>query len=73
MAKIVIDIPKELEDEKVEIEEKLREIVELEVKKKKISKFFDNLMQGAKQLDENEIVEFSKKFKKAGAEELNLV
>lgn len=67
MAKVVISIPKELEAEKSEIERKLGKIVELEAKKKMLVKFFDELMKGAKQLSEEEIIEFSKKFKKAGS------
>ena len=67
MAKVVISIPKELEAEKSEIERKLGKIVELEAKKKMLVKFFDELMKGAKQLSEEEIIAFSKKFKKAGS------
>lgn len=73
MAEVVIRIPKELEAEKSEIESKLRKIVEIEAKKKMLVKFFDELMKGAKQLSEAEIIEFSKKFKKAGAKELKLI
>lgn len=70
MPEIVIPIPQELEKEKSEIEHKLRESVELEVKRRLLAKFFDEIMKGAKQLTEDEVVEFSRKFKKAGANEL---
>ena len=73
MAKVVIPIPKELEVDKSEIEHMLNRIVELELKKKKLVKFFDELMRGAKHLSEEEVVKFSRKFKKAGATELKLI
>lgn len=73
MTKVIIQIPKELEPEKLAIERKLSEIVELEAKKKMLVKFFDGLMKGAKQLKDEEVIEFSKKFKKAGAKELKLI
>lgn len=66
-AMVVIPLPKELETEKLEIERKLCKIVELEAKKKMLVNFFDELMKGAKQLSEGEVIEFSKKFKKAGS------
>jgi len=59
-----------LEEDKSRIEGKLRELVEFEVKRKMLVKLFDKLMEGAKQLSDEEIVEFSRKFKKAGSEEL---
>lgn len=70
MVEIIIPLPKILEKEKSEIERKLREIVELEVKRRMLIKLFDEVMKGAKQLSDEEIVEFSKKFKEAGVEEL---
>ncbi|MBO3768802.1 MAG: hypothetical protein JTT15_00090 [Candidatus Brockarchaeota archaeon] len=59
-----------MEEDKSRIEGKLRELVEFEVKRKMLVKLFDKLMEGAKQLSDEEIVEFSRKFKKAGSEEL---
>mgnify|MGYP001626295036 FL=1 len=70
MTEIIIPLPEELEEDKPEIERKLREIVELEAKRRMLIKLFDELMKGTKQLSEEELIEFSKKFKKAGAEEL---
>lgn len=54
MAEIIIPVPKELEGERGELERKLRELVEFEVKRKKIIKFFEGLMEGAQQLSEKE-------------------
>lgn len=73
MTEIIISIPKELEAEKLEIERKLYEIVEIEAKKKMLVKFFDELMKGAKQLSEEEVIAFSRKFKKVGLGELKLI
>ncbi len=70
MTEIIIPLPEELEEDKPEIERKLREIVELEAKRRMLIKLFDELMKGTKQLSEEELIEFSKKFKKAGVEEL---
>ncbi|MBO3840560.1 MAG: hypothetical protein QXU09_03590 [Thermoproteota archaeon] len=70
MTEIIIPLPKELEEDKSRIEGKLRELVEFEAKRKMLVKLFDKLMEGAKQLSDEEIVEFSRKFKKAGSEEL---
>ncbi|MBC7091089.1 MAG: hypothetical protein H5T50_04170 [Nitrososphaeria archaeon] len=63
-------MPKELESERGELERKLRELVEFEVKRNKIIKFFEGLMEGTRQLSEKEVVEFSRKFKEAGVNEL---
>lgn len=70
MTEIIIPLPKELEEDKSRIEGKLRELVEFEAKRKMLVKLFDKLMEGAKQLSDEEIVEFSRKFKRAGSEEL---
>lgn len=70
IAEIIIHVPKELESERGELERKLRELVEFEVKRNKIIKFFEGLMEGTRQLSEKEVVEFSRKFKEAGVNEL---
>jgi predicted nucleic-acid-binding protein len=70
MSKVVVQLPKELEKERAEIERKLCKFVALEAKRKRIIELFDKIMENAKQLSDKEIIEFSKKFKKAGAEEL---
>lgn len=44
--------------------------MELEAKRKRIIELFDKIMENAKQLSDKEIIEFSKKFKKAGVKEL---
>ncbi len=70
MAEVVIEIPKMLEDERSEMEHKLREVVKLEVRRKTISAFFDGLMKGAKQLSDEELVSLGRQIKKGRYEEL---
>ena len=70
MAEVVVEIPKSLESDRARIENKLRHVVEHEAREKMMVKFFDELMKGAKQLSDEEIVEFAKKFKEAGSAEL---
>ncbi|MCX8000565.1 MAG: hypothetical protein N3A69_16705 [Leptospiraceae bacterium] len=70
MTEIIIPLPKELEEDRSRIEGKLRELVELEAKRKMLIRLFDKLTERAKQLSDEEIIEFSRKFKKAGSEEL---
>ncbi|MCD6478675.1 MAG: hypothetical protein J7L44_02185 [Candidatus Diapherotrites archaeon] len=70
MGEVVIPIPKELEEDKAEIVRKLNEFVQLEAKRKMLIKLFNRLMVGAKTVNDKELVRFSKKFKSAGAKEL---
>ena len=64
MSEFVVRVPKTLKGEEERLEVKVRELVSLEEKRKMLSLFFDELMKGAKQLKEEEIVELGREIKK---------
>lgn len=70
MAEIVVKIPEELASDKSFFERKMKEMVESEVKKRKLIKLINKVMEGAAQLSEKELVELGDKAKEAGVKEL---
>jgi hypothetical protein len=70
MAEIKVKIPKELEPEVDRIEREIEELVSSEQKSKLIAEFVDDVMKGASQLGEKELVELGRGMKRGRAEEL---
>ncbi|MDI6884449.1 MAG: hypothetical protein QMD00_04935 [Hadesarchaea archaeon] len=70
MAEIVVKIPEPLEEEAARIEREIKELVSSEEKRKLLSLFIDEVMKGAKQLSEEELVKLGREVKRGRAEKL---
>lgn len=70
MAEITVEIPEELASDKTFFEKRMREMLDFEIKKRKLIKLIDKVMEGAGQLSEGELVKLGDKIKEAGAKEL---
>lgn len=70
MAKLVVEVPELLEEEIGNIEKEVKELISLEEKHKLLSLFMDEVMKGAKQLSEEEIVELGREVKRGRFEKL---
>jgi hypothetical protein len=63
MAELEIKLPTILEGEKVRLAKRVEELVMLEAKRKKLLEFIDEVMKGAKQLSDEELVKFGREIK----------
>ena len=70
MVEIKVRIPEPLEEETERIERKIEEFVSTEEKRKLLSLFIDEVMKGAKQLSEDELVKLGREVKRGRAEKL---
>lgn len=64
MAELVVEIPRLLKKDVNRIEKEVEELVSFEEKRKLLSLFIDEVMKGAKQLSEEELVKLGREFKK---------
>ena len=70
MAELKVKIPKLLEEDADKLERDVEELVSSEEKRKLLSLFMGEVMKGAKQLSEEELVEFCRGIKKGRFEKL---
>lgn len=63
MSDLEIKIPKILEGEKPRLEQNIKDLVVFEVKRKKLLAFMDDVMKGAQQLSDRELVNFGRSIK----------
>jgi hypothetical protein len=70
MAELKFEIPKLLEEDSKRLENDVKEFIASEEKRKLLSLFIDEVMKGAKQLNEEELVKLSRDFKKGRFEKL---
>jgi len=70
MTELRFEIPSSLKDETERIGKKVEELISLEEKRKLLSMFIDEVMKGAKQLSEDEIVRLGREIKKGRFEKL---
>jgi hypothetical protein len=71
MAELEIKLPTILEGEKVRLAKRVEELVMLEAKRKKLLEFIDEVMKGAKQLSDEELVKFGREIKQGRFKKLN--
>lgn len=72
MDDLKIKLPKSLKSEKTRLERNIEEIIVFEEKRKKLLKFIDELMKGAKNIDDEELVKLGKTLKKGRYKKLNI-
>lgn len=70
MAELKVEIPRLLEEDSKRLEEDVNEFIASEEKRKLLSLFIDDVMKGAKQLSDEELVKLSRDFKKGRFEKL---
>lgn len=70
MSELVVEIPRLLKKDVNRIEKEVEELVSFEEKRKLLSLFIDEVMKGAKQLTEEELVKLGREFKKGRFEKL---
>ena len=70
MAELKVEIPKLLEEDAEKLEKDVEELIALEEKRKLLSLFVDEVMKGAKQLSNEELVKLARDTKKGRFEEL---
>ena len=70
MAELKVEIPKLLEEDAKRLEMDVNEFIASEEKRKLLSLFIDDVMKGAKQLDDEELVKLSRDFKKGRFDKL---
>ena len=70
MAELKVEIPKLLEEDAEKLERDVEEFIAIEEKRKLLSLFIDEVMKGAKQLSNEELVAFARELKKGRFEEL---
>ncbi len=70
MAELEIKLPTILEGEKTRLEKRIEELLMLEAKRKKLLEFIDEVMKGAKQLSDEELVKFAREIKRGRFKEL---
>jgi hypothetical protein len=63
MDNLEIKLPKILKEEKPKLEKRIEELVVFEEKRKKLLKFIDELMKGAKNLSDDDLVKLGRKIK----------
>ena len=69
--KLEVEVPEELKEELPFLQQRLNELIELELKRKVLIRLFDELMKGAEQLSDEELVELGRKIKQGRFEELS--
>ena len=70
MPKLVIEIPEMLKEDMERIKREVMELISAEEKRKLISLFIDEVMKGAKQLTEDELIKLGREVKKGRFEKL---
>jgi hypothetical protein len=70
MAELKVEIPKLLEEDAERLEMDVNEFIASEEKRKLLSLFIDEVMKGAKQLDDEKLVKLSRDFKKGRFDKL---
>ena len=70
MAELKFEIPGLLEEDSKRLEKDVSEFIAVEEKRKRLLLFMDEVMKGAKQLSDEELVKLSREFKKGRAEKL---
>jgi SpoVK/Ycf46/Vps4 family AAA+-type ATPase len=70
MGELVVKIPDLLNEESLKIEKDIEELISLEEKRKLLSLFIDEVMKGAKQLNNSELIKLGRRFKKGRFEKL---
>ncbi|RZN40083.1 MAG: hypothetical protein EFT35_03390 [Methanophagales archaeon ANME-1-THS] len=70
MAKLVVEVPELLGEEMEMIEREVKELISLKEKRKLLSLFIDEVMKGANQLSEEELVELGREVKRGRFEKL---
>lgn len=70
MAELKFEIPRALEEDSKKLERDVNEFIAVEEKRKLLALFVDEVMKGAKQLNDEELVKLSREFKKGRAEKL---
>ena len=70
IAEIVVEVPGLLREETGRIEKEIGELVSMEEKRKLLSLFIDEVMEGARQLSKDELVKLGREVKKGRFEKL---
>lgn len=72
MAKVTVELPKGLEEKMkgIKLEKIIEEALLYEAKKRALLRFLDEMMKGAKQLSDKELVKLGRKIKKGRYEKL---
>lgn len=70
MAELKVEIPRLLEEDSKRLEEDVNEFIASEEKRKLLSLFMDEVMKGAKQLSDEDLVKLGRDFKKGRLEKL---
>lgn len=70
MAEIVVKLPKCLEGEVEQVKRRVSEEIAFEAKRRALLDFIDEVMKGAKQLSDEELVRLGKEIKKGRSEKL---
>jgi hypothetical protein len=63
MSDLEIKLPKILEAEKPRLEQNIKDLVVFEVKRKKLLAFMDEVMSGARQLSDRDLVKYGRELK----------
>jgi hypothetical protein len=63
MSDLEIKLPKILEGEKPRLEQNIKDLVIFEVKRKKLLAFMDEVMSGARQLSDRDLVKYGRELK----------
>jgi hypothetical protein len=72
MKDLDIKLPESLESEKPRIKKRIGELIVFEEKRKKLLNFIDEIMNDAKNLDDEELVKLGRKLKKDRFKKLNI-
>ncbi len=70
MPELVVKVPMLLRGEVKRLEDEVNELVSMEEKRKLLSMFFDEIMKGARQLTEEEVIKLGRNLKKGRADKL---
>ena len=70
MAELKVKIPRLLEEEANKLEKDVEELIASEEKRKLLSLFMDEVMKGAKQLNEEKLLKLGRELKKGRFEKL---
>jgi len=70
MDDLEIKLPEILKQEKPQLEKRIEELVIFEEKRKKLLGFIDEIMKGAKNLSDNDLVKLGREFKKGRFDKL---
>ena len=63
MGDLEIKLPKILEREKIVLEKRIEELITFEAKRRRLLVFIDEIMKGAKQLPEKELISLGRELK----------